>query len=107
MWRDFPHPWPLQLLSPVLCKWSKVKCRNSNRFTKYTDSSFQILSFKDVIKPNSPNIGEDLNGSRCSEFYRWQIKGVGTSVLALEPCSAAPDPSQRDLPLSMASVAVP
>lgn len=70
LWCDFPHPWPVQLLSPVVRKLNKVERRNSNGFSKYRGSSFQILSFKDVIKPNSPSGGQDLNGSRCSVFCR-------------------------------------
>lgn len=64
---NFSH---LLCASRNTCCVNKVEHRNSNGFSKYRGSSFQILSFKHVIKPNSPNGGKDLNGSRCSVFCR-------------------------------------
>lgn len=61
----------LQLLLPVLCKRNRIEHRNSSECSKHRHSSFQTLSFKDIIKPNSPNVVKDLEGWRCSTFCRW------------------------------------
>lgn len=103
LWCDFPiHGFcraHLQLLSPVLCKCNRVEHRNSNRYTKYRDSSFQTLPFKIIIKPNSPNVVEDLKGSRRSMFCRWQIKWIETVMLSSETCSVnAPRPILKGFP---------
>lgn len=61
----------LQILSPVLCKCDRVEHRTSHECSKYRGSSFQTMSFKDKIKPNSPNVVKDLKGSRHSMPCRW------------------------------------
>lgn len=65
----------------LLVSITTVEHRNCSECSKHRRSSYQTLSFKGVIKPNSPNVVKDLKGLRCSVFCRWGMEWVESNVI--------------------------